>query len=213
MNVRPETSVIVGPLALRMNSGVPPTPRKARTGELTPPGISSSARSNSRAEVSWSRSGVDMVEAYQLENEFTRSTRLLARRTALLVQDTWPALHWDRGRPARKTLNAPAVRACGSTSSLGPRASRPHGAPQARTSFSFLLKLLEPGTTKPPITRLLTQTTLYRIVFNVLNCPAKVFVVPNVPIEIIWQPELSAAVEYPVGFVGGVRLKRVENGL
>src|ERR1019366_8204738 len=32
------------PWPLAMNGGVPPTPRKARTGELTPPGISFCAR-------------------------------------------------------------------------------------------------------------------------------------------------------------------------
>ena len=36
-----------GALAAREEDGSPPTPRKARTGELTPPGISSRARANS----------------------------------------------------------------------------------------------------------------------------------------------------------------------
>ena len=34
------------PFARRMKTGVPPTLRKARTGELTPPGIDSDARLN-----------------------------------------------------------------------------------------------------------------------------------------------------------------------
>src|SRR6185503_11075074 len=41
-----------GPSALLMNKGVPPTPRKARTGELTPPGINSWARAKRRADLS-----------------------------------------------------------------------------------------------------------------------------------------------------------------
>ena len=35
-----------------MNRGVPPTARKARTGELTPPGVTASARSNRACEAS-----------------------------------------------------------------------------------------------------------------------------------------------------------------
>src|SRR5688572_1258519 len=50
MYVRPSTSVIVAPRADLMNRGVPPTPRKARTGELTPPGISSIAFENSSSD-------------------------------------------------------------------------------------------------------------------------------------------------------------------
>src|SRR5450631_1266307 len=41
---RPSTSVRYGPLALAMNRGVPPTTRKARTGLLTPPGVTATAR-------------------------------------------------------------------------------------------------------------------------------------------------------------------------
>src|SRR6476619_5751902 len=50
MYVRPSTSVIVAPFADLMNRGVPPTPRNARTGELTPPGISSTAFENSSSD-------------------------------------------------------------------------------------------------------------------------------------------------------------------
>src|SRR6185437_5874887 len=46
------TSVIVAPEASLINNGVPPTPRNARTGELTPPGI------NSRA---WPKSFSDLL--------------------------------------------------------------------------------------------------------------------------------------------------------
>src|SRR5260370_8572266 len=38
------------PSAFRMKSGVPPTARKARTGELTPPGINFCARANSSSD-------------------------------------------------------------------------------------------------------------------------------------------------------------------
>src|SRR5262249_54677935 len=46
MYSRPSASVIVAPFADLMKRGVPPTPRNARTGLLTPPGISCLARSN-----------------------------------------------------------------------------------------------------------------------------------------------------------------------
>ena len=38
MNVRPVTSISLGPSARCMKIGVPPTERKARTGLCTPPG-------------------------------------------------------------------------------------------------------------------------------------------------------------------------------
>ena len=44
-NVRPSASVTRAPEPRAMKSGVPPTARKARTGELTPPGIARQARS------------------------------------------------------------------------------------------------------------------------------------------------------------------------
>src|SRR6478735_7013028 len=44
-----------GPSARAMKRGVPPTARKARTGELTPPGITRCARSNSSALVDTAR--------------------------------------------------------------------------------------------------------------------------------------------------------------
>src|SRR5262245_16227118 len=46
MYSRPSASVIVAPAPRRMNRGVPPTPRNARTGLLTPPGITFLARPN-----------------------------------------------------------------------------------------------------------------------------------------------------------------------
>src|SRR5688500_1895618 len=47
MNVLPSTSVMRAPEARAMNRGVPPTALKARTGELTPPGSTLTARANS----------------------------------------------------------------------------------------------------------------------------------------------------------------------
>ncbi len=44
---RPSASVRYGPVPDTMNRGVPPTARKARTGEFTPPGVTAAARSNS----------------------------------------------------------------------------------------------------------------------------------------------------------------------
>src|SRR5687768_13681558 len=43
-----------------MKSGVPPTPRKARTGEFTPPGINSSARAYKVADLLCLGSGFDI---------------------------------------------------------------------------------------------------------------------------------------------------------
>src|SRR6266480_2215482 len=43
---------------LAMKTGSPPTPRKARTGEFTPPGNSDFARSNSRRDFSIFRGGM-----------------------------------------------------------------------------------------------------------------------------------------------------------
>lgn len=42
---RPSASVRYGPVPDTMNLGVPPTARKARTGEFTPPGVTRDARS------------------------------------------------------------------------------------------------------------------------------------------------------------------------
>jgi hypothetical protein len=50
MYSRPSASVIVAPAPRRMNRGVPPTPRNARTGLLTPPGITFLARPNSAVD-------------------------------------------------------------------------------------------------------------------------------------------------------------------
>src|SRR5260221_13310029 len=47
MYSRPSSSTRRAPRPSRKNTGVPPTARNARTGELTPPGISRWDRSNS----------------------------------------------------------------------------------------------------------------------------------------------------------------------
>lgn len=47
---RPSASVRYGPVPDTMNRGVPPTARKARTGEFTPPGVTVAARSNRACE-------------------------------------------------------------------------------------------------------------------------------------------------------------------
>ncbi|CAO5176274.1 hypothetical protein FAIPA1_30151 [Frankia sp. AiPs1] len=48
--MRPSASVRYGPSPDTMKRGLPPTARKARTGELTPPGTTRSARRNSSSE-------------------------------------------------------------------------------------------------------------------------------------------------------------------
>src|SRR5436190_19463479 len=52
---------MVAPLALLMKRGMPPTPRNARTGELTPPGIRSSARVKSCADLSFCSAGTGVI--------------------------------------------------------------------------------------------------------------------------------------------------------
>src|SRR5688500_3034038 len=50
MYARPSASHIREPSALRMKRGEPPTALNARTGELTPPGMSRRARANSSSD-------------------------------------------------------------------------------------------------------------------------------------------------------------------
>ncbi len=52
---RPSASVRYGPRPDTMNRGVPPTARKARTGEFTPPGVTADARSNRSCEAGASK--------------------------------------------------------------------------------------------------------------------------------------------------------------
>src|SRR5829696_2751377 len=51
MYSRPSTSHTRAPRARSMNRGVPPTALNARTGELTPPGISFCARANKSSDL------------------------------------------------------------------------------------------------------------------------------------------------------------------
>ena len=53
----PSTSVNRAPDADATNTGVPPTPPNARTGEFTPPGITVCARSNSSSDLVMSAEG------------------------------------------------------------------------------------------------------------------------------------------------------------
>src|SRR3954470_16771308 len=51
MYVLPSTSFTCGPLPSLMNTGVPPTALNARTGELTPPGMSCRALAHAASEL------------------------------------------------------------------------------------------------------------------------------------------------------------------
>src|ERR1700693_1236268 len=51
----PSASHICAPSPRTMNGGSPPTARKARTGEFTPPGNTASARRWSSRDLSWGR--------------------------------------------------------------------------------------------------------------------------------------------------------------
>src|SRR5437868_14274715 len=62
MYSRPSSSTRRAPRPSRKNRGVPPTAPKARTGELTPPGISSRKRSNSARLVAYLVVGRSCVE-------------------------------------------------------------------------------------------------------------------------------------------------------
>src|SRR3982750_686116 len=55
MYFAPSASHTCAPLPRAMKRGVPPTARKARTGEFTPPGITRWARSNNSALVDTAR--------------------------------------------------------------------------------------------------------------------------------------------------------------
>ena len=49
----PSTSKMWEPWPRAMNGGLPPTERNARTGELTPPGMISSALRNNSSDLEW----------------------------------------------------------------------------------------------------------------------------------------------------------------
>src|SRR5580698_6024721 len=58
---RPSTSNRYGPAPLAMNLGTPPTGPNARTGEFTPPGVTSTARANSSALDRYPRFSIGLV--------------------------------------------------------------------------------------------------------------------------------------------------------
>src|ERR1700716_564849 len=75
--VRPSASTRCCPEARWMNSGVPPTALKARTGELTPPGMTRHARSYS----SWERGClVTLLFTMETHDGATRVTYSACRR-------------------------------------------------------------------------------------------------------------------------------------
>jgi hypothetical protein len=94
---------------------------------------------------------------------------------------------WDRGRPARNE-----------------RAARKK-SPRQKSLLLFLI----PGATVWPIFGLPTQTSLCRIVFYVFDSFFKMLLIPNVTVEVIFDPKLSAAMKYFVGLMRSKRLKRV----
>src|SRR5919107_1301427 len=61
MYVLPSTSLTYAPAPSRMNTGVPPTALNARTGELTPPGMSWRALEKAASEFSVDRVGSDIA--------------------------------------------------------------------------------------------------------------------------------------------------------
>src|SRR4051812_31821052 len=69
MYSRPSSSRMRAPRPSRMKGGVPPTARKARTGELTPPGISADERSKRLA----------LLSPMGAEGFFPEGSRQLAR--------------------------------------------------------------------------------------------------------------------------------------
>src|SRR5450432_1566728 len=71
-----------GPCARAMKRGVPPTARKARTGEFTPPGITRLARSNSSALVV-------MASTLGGSPASMNVARILGRRHRLAVAGRW----------------------------------------------------------------------------------------------------------------------------
>ncbi|HEV8137333.1 MAG TPA: hypothetical protein VGP85_21830, partial [Pyrinomonadaceae bacterium] len=67
-------------------------------------------------------------------------------------------------------------------------------APVDQNPLSFPSVLTKPGATKRPIARLLTETSLYRIVFNESNRIPIVLFIPDKAVKVIFHPELTAAV-------------------
>src|SRR3954454_14330166 len=91
----PSTSYRYGPAARTMKRGVPPTAPNARTGELTPPGVTATARANHCAEVST----LGMRTSSQPEGRHCRAgqVRQMARATDEEIAQ-WLSAHggWRR---------------------------------------------------------------------------------------------------------------------
>ena len=81
----PSTSVSQAPGAERMNRGVPPTALKARTGELTPPGVTASARSKSAADRGGRVAGARLIVSEAPESPASATGRKSGGRAVRLV--------------------------------------------------------------------------------------------------------------------------------
>src|ERR671917_924560 len=118
---------MVEPSPRSMNSGLPPTDRKARTGLLTPPGSLPTARSMSRAE----RSIVNKVLAFRLsplpcitlEPPCKRLTEVYYPRPVPTVTELTPkGEHYRCWKPARRGLSG------GRPTDQEPYSAMPHPA-------------------------------------------------------------------------------------
>src|SRR3984957_11343704 len=87
----PSTSKMCEPWPRAMNGGVPPTPRKARTGEFTPPGISFWAQANSSSDLLWFMDyGLSFFGDHSLQEDvhqhFLQRSIQVAKQTALQTE-------------------------------------------------------------------------------------------------------------------------------
>lgn len=71
---------------------------------------------------------------------------------------------------------------------MGRQKERPHPCGRFACILHARLLLSKPGTTKGPVFRLLTQTRLNRIVFNIGHDLGEVPRIPNVTIEVLLLP-------------------------
>src|SRR5665213_301941 len=86
----PSASKIREPSPRTMKGGVPPTLRQARTGELTPPGMESRARSKSSRERVWSTCA-GYCDAYSLPAGLYRRAVPLHLESARQTSRSQPA--------------------------------------------------------------------------------------------------------------------------
>src|SRR5689334_16770845 len=80
-----------------MKRGVPPTPRNARTGEFTPPGINSDARANNSSDVRPCPSRVAVILSSASFDEFGAAQVFEGRNRPLQVRT--PSLLGQTARP------------------------------------------------------------------------------------------------------------------